>query len=227
MPGQHPSELAQQADVARLEGIIAQQDSLLSQRGILIRELQGRVAASASVTPPVTSLPASPVDGQEIYYLADATNGVVWHFRYRAASVSPYKWEFVGGSSLVTFSAPSQNLVAQIALQVLGPDLMFPLAGDYECAFSCQMNPLTTGTGTNLYSTHPVTVAASLPLNPSPTATWTYVANIDKRGVVSVTYPYYGVVAGSGIRWGFGQSVATPQMAVARREMRARPIRVG
>lgn len=44
----------------------------------------------------VTSLPGSPIDGQEIYYVADATNGVVWHLRYNASG-GTYKWEFVGG----------------------------------------------------------------------------------------------------------------------------------
>src|SRR4051812_22380129 len=53
----------------------------------------------------VTSLPVSPVDGQEVYYVADATNGVLWHLRYNAASASAYKWEFVGGSPLESSSA--------------------------------------------------------------------------------------------------------------------------
>ena len=50
--------------------------------------------------PLVAALPASPTDGQEVRYLADAVNGVIWSLRYRAGSSSPYKWEFVGGSDV-------------------------------------------------------------------------------------------------------------------------------
>lgn len=49
----------------------------------------------------VTSLPGSSYDGQEINYVADSTNGVIWRFRYRAASGSAHKWEFVGSPDLV------------------------------------------------------------------------------------------------------------------------------
>jgi hypothetical protein len=42
----------------------------------------------------------APQDGDEVYYAADATNGVIWHLRYRAASSSSYKWEFVGGDAV-------------------------------------------------------------------------------------------------------------------------------
>lgn len=46
----------------------------------------------------VTSLPGSPVDGQEVYYrIAD---GVVWHLRYKASIGDGYKWEFIGGAEL-------------------------------------------------------------------------------------------------------------------------------
>lgn len=56
--------------------------------------LNNRIAAIPTL---VSSLPVSPADGQEIYYQADATNGVIWHLRYRAASASSFKWECVGG----------------------------------------------------------------------------------------------------------------------------------
>jgi hypothetical protein len=47
--------------------------------------------------PVLTALPASPVDGQEIYFQADAgPPAVVWHLRRRAS-----KWEFVGGPPIV------------------------------------------------------------------------------------------------------------------------------
>jgi len=55
-----------------------------------------------------TTLPASPADGDE-YVLVDSTSNPTyqWRFRYNAGSTSSYKWEFIGGSSLVSgpFSA--------------------------------------------------------------------------------------------------------------------------
>lgn len=63
--------------------------------------LQGPVGpAGSSLAMPtyVTSLPGTPVDGQEVYYrIAD---GVVWHLRYKAAIGDGYKWEFIGGAHL-------------------------------------------------------------------------------------------------------------------------------
>lgn len=84
--------------------------------------------------PLVTSLPSAPIDGQEIRYLADATNGVVWNLRYRAASASSYKWEFVGGSSLrSTGAGSSTNSTTPQTTNT--PSITVPLAGDYDCSY--------------------------------------------------------------------------------------------
>jgi hypothetical protein len=85
----------------------------------------------------VTSLPPSPIDGQEVYFLADATNGVVWHLRYRAAAAGSYKWEFVGGSPLIhqidTDEGGTTTAYADFA--TVGPQLTTPLAGDYVAEY--------------------------------------------------------------------------------------------
>lgn len=83
---------------------------------------------TVSATPP-----ASPVDGQLWTLPADTTNGIMWVFRYRAASASAYKWEFVGGAPLAldvsaagsTSSAVSVDLAAVQAFTL-------PRAGDYR-----------------------------------------------------------------------------------------------
>jgi hypothetical protein len=61
----------------------------------------------------VTSLPASPFDGQVIDFLADADNGVIWRLRYRAASPSLYKWEWAGGDELYVPNGPGQAVLMQ------------------------------------------------------------------------------------------------------------------
>ena len=81
----------------------------------------------------VTSLPGSPTDGQVVYYVADGTNGVVWQLRYRSASTSSYKWEFVGGPQLISSVEANQNRAnaAYGDLGTVGPSITVPLAGDY------------------------------------------------------------------------------------------------
>ena len=84
-----------------------------------------------------TSLPGSPVDGQEIYYAADAANGVIWHLRYRSGASGSYKWEFVGGGSLRTDSPPNSQFTS--TWTSLTGTVTVPLAGDYQVAFGAMV----------------------------------------------------------------------------------------
>jgi hypothetical protein len=95
-------------------------------------------SAGALITKPglpsyVTSLPSTPADGTEVYYAADATNGVIWHLRYRSSSSSSYKWEFIGGSPLWHEIATNEtcNSTTFVDLATVGPSVTVPLAGDY------------------------------------------------------------------------------------------------
>lgn len=100
---------------------------------------------AASVEPgETTALPTAPRDGQVIDYVADAAAGVVWRLRYRAASASVYRWEFVGGASLLSVSAGTQNETlasGAFAYQdaTSSPGLTLPLAGDYTLRFGLQV----------------------------------------------------------------------------------------
>jgi hypothetical protein len=102
----------------------------------------------------VTSLPSSPIDGQQIYYVADATNGVVWHLRYRAASGSTHKWEFVGGGKIVLGPQGSLQLTTASTWTAVtgGPTLTIPLPGDYRIAFG--VNSQNIGTYAAAYNTN-------------------------------------------------------------------------
>ncbi len=95
------------------------------------------VEQSLTPIPVVAALPTVPTDGQVIYYLADSTNGVVWTLKYRAASASGYKWEFVGGSSL--FSTASGTTTASGTLvSISSPSITVPLSGEYRITFGFQ-----------------------------------------------------------------------------------------
>lgn len=102
----------------------------------LVRQLQGAIPTL------VDALPASGYDGQEVYYVADATNGVVWHLRYREAASGSYKWEVVGGPPLfaevVTGETTTSTSYANLA--TTGPSVTVPLAGDYDVAVGAMMN---------------------------------------------------------------------------------------
>jgi hypothetical protein len=91
------------------------------------------------LAPEVTSLPASPIDQQECVLLSDATNGVKWHLRYRAASASVSKWELVGGGSLVASNTAGGTRASGGGFGALsgttGPSIVAPLRGDYDIAF--------------------------------------------------------------------------------------------
>lgn len=118
---------------------------------IYAQSVSSRVTTSL---PPqyVTSLPSSPVDGQTVVYAADATNGVMWTLRYRAASSSSYKWECIGGTALTASVATAQGTTSgtYTDLSTAGPTITLPLAGDYDIGIAAAMSSTTTGYGGNV-----------------------------------------------------------------------------
>lgn len=89
-----------------------------------------------------TTLPSPAVDGQEIYYRADSTNGITWHLRYRNAfngGSATYPWEYIGGPPQWTSIATQAqaNSVATGVFNSLGSaagaaiNLTVPLIGTY------------------------------------------------------------------------------------------------
>ena len=86
----------------------------------------------------VTSLPpaSQAFDGMEVYYVADSTNGVTWHLKYKASEAT-YKWHFVGGPPLSDYVDATDALVNPTNNNVYGvgptagPSVTAPLAGDY------------------------------------------------------------------------------------------------
>lgn len=101
----------------------------------------------------VTGLPSTwpTFDGSEVTYIADATNGVVWRFKYRATSASAFKWEFVGGNPLRANTVPFVTTTTNAATPGTwiniagGVTITNPLAGDWYYAY--EINGSLTGPG--------------------------------------------------------------------------------
>lgn len=91
----------------------------------------------------VTTLPGTPYDGQEIYYVADNANGVIWHLRYNAVST---KWERVGGAPLGSGPSGSTS-VSTTTLTALsgGPSFTIPVSGTYEVWGQCLQQQQVAG----------------------------------------------------------------------------------
>jgi hypothetical protein len=105
--------------------------------------------APLSATPPAT-----PIDGQIWAMLADASNGVVWLFRYRAASTSPYKWEFVGGPPLNdtrdvhVYTAQTVYVGNPTNIEANGvPTLTLQRAGEYWVTVAAYIDLVANGGG--------------------------------------------------------------------------------
>ncbi len=82
----------------------------------------------------VNTLPASPFDGQELFFLADATSRVKWHLRYDASKAGALKWEGLGRSCLSSAVAAGEQTTSETYtnLATTGPSISVPLSGEYD-----------------------------------------------------------------------------------------------
>lgn len=184
---------------------------------------QGFAATADLWKPPelVATLPTSPIDGQECYYLADATNGIIWHLRYRAASASAYKWEYVGGSPLFAEIATSEATASAtyVGLTTPGPQITPPLVGDYMVAIGAAMNNSTAGAVSAMSYAIGATVASDVDHarlvsgNGNNEAAVFFERRKNGLTVVALTASYKQIAGGTA--------------TFTRRWMRVQPVRVG
>lgn len=202
--------------------------------GAAVKTASGWVSLNAGVGSAVTSLPTKPMDGQEVDYLADAVAGVIWRLKYRAASASPHKWEFVGGSDLYSLetehdgSGP-QSPAAAFATSIMEftPGLTLPLAGDYDIYTQAVGMPQSeAGADIRIY---PVAYPSATSLSVLPEVGFTVA-----RGGTNAVYASVaawnrcaGVAAGTVAALGFAGSNTAASLKWYGKTMRARPVRVG
>jgi hypothetical protein len=92
-----------------------------------------------------TSLPASPINGQETILVDNTSNpSYVWRFRYNNGSTSPYKWEFIGGSGYAAVVQAGFTGTWSIGDYTYhdggGPTLTVPRSGDYDIVSQAQIS---------------------------------------------------------------------------------------
>ena len=87
-----------------------------------------------------TTLPGSPVDGQE-YVLVDSTTNPTyqWRFRYNAGSTSTYKWESAGGTPAQVSDGTSQTVPSGSWGVWSTPVFTAPRAGEYLVTVTQQL----------------------------------------------------------------------------------------
>jgi hypothetical protein len=91
-------------------------------------------APSPAAVSYATTLPASPIDGQEAILVDSVTNpSYQWRFRYNAGSTSAYKWEFIGGAPADIEIGGGYTTSVQFASFDVsaGPTFTAPRAGIY------------------------------------------------------------------------------------------------
>ena len=172
--------------------------------------------------PLVTSLPSNAIDGQEVRYLADNTNGIIWNFRYRAGSPSTYKWEFIGGAHLASLTGGVESTTSNsyVALATAGPVITLPLAGDYDVTALCD--------GANVAGT---TYAGVMSYDVGGTSAndawgaWTLVVGPGYGNTTTYTYRHTGLAASTTLTSKY-KSPQSVQVYFARRRLSAIPVRV-
>ena len=95
----------------------------------------------------VTALPTGVDEGFEVNYIADATNGVVWRFKYLPTTSGTYPWLFIGGAPLTAEVSTSQTTTSTsyTDLTTVGPSITLPsIAGDWLIRHGAEMNCSTT-----------------------------------------------------------------------------------
>ena len=170
--------------------------------------------------PLVSVLPDSPADGQEVYFLADAANGIVWHLRYRAASPSTYKWELVGGGEMFAAIDTAETNFTPGSwgdLATGGPLITAPLVGEYVY----HANVAATGsTGLN--------AAIGLSVNgpdPTPSMARTVTCGAGGHSIELSLIRKMTVLAGQWVAIKYFINVGNATFSV--RTLTCRPLRVG
>ena len=112
--------------------------------------------------------PPNPADG-DIWIARDVdANGTRWQFQYNAGSSSAYKWEFIGGSDLVAYTASLNSTPSGAwTYDASHPALTLARAGDYVVRFGAARAGTGGANEVGYFNVSDVTASVSSPLGPS------------------------------------------------------------
>jgi hypothetical protein len=169
----------------------------------------------------VTSLPGTPYDGQEIIFVADSSNGSLWHLRYNASG-GTYKWEFIGGTPIgdEIQTSESTSSASYVDLTTVGPQVTVPLAGEYLVDTGAVMGAAATNV-TISFAPKYGAVAASI-TDDVNVSTWDLFAHPFSRMARKHTIASAPMV----VKLQYASNGGT-SASFSRRVLRIRPIRVG
>lgn len=170
------------------------------------------------VTGPISSgPPPNPMD--EDIWIAQVGSGVTWQFQYNAASVSPYKWEFIGGAtvinSILTQESMSTNTWSNLA--TVGPQFALPRGGDYLVGIEAAAQA-NNNVG---YFAPRFGAAATLDND----AAYVYTTTSTVEASVGRTWRYNGLAAALNIKMEY-RSSNTGIVYFARRSLTIQPVRI-
>lgn len=169
-----------------------------------------------------TTFPSSPIDGQIVNMLVDSTNGIVWQFKYRSASASTYKWEFIGGPPLYAVDTTDRSftLTTTATEPATGLTVTVPLAGDYDVEHGTMM--WLSGAQTLSFLSG-IAVGSTSALEPT---LWSKHTGVDQYQYANGGIRLTAVAASSVIRQRYARSGGVDGGAfVSRRYMRVKPVR--
>lgn len=171
--------------------------------------------------PPLVSvLPASPVDGQEVYFqnAAMRLQGAIWHLRFRdTLGLSFYQWEFLGGAALETSSQNLQTITSATYTDGTDPlSLTLPLNGDFDLAHGYAFADQSVAT----YEYIVLNVGGAT-WTPSIIQNWITVGPVENG---SIERRYTGAISGSVVKQ--QMAIGSGQVRFNGRWMRLRPVRV-
>lgn len=108
----------------------------------------GTAWASSAPSPPVsyaTTLPASPVSGQEAILVdSNPPNWFVWRFRFNP-SATTYKWEFIGGVPYINSNADIVAISSNPSAWSKSVPVTFPRDGVYTVQATTEIVAPATG----------------------------------------------------------------------------------
>jgi hypothetical protein len=192
--------------------------------GVEFLDIGAAWLAIASSLPLVSTLPASPYDGQEVFFLADSNSATVWHLRYRAASPSATsKWEFLGGNDLYVDPDGEDSFTNTAYGTLAGGALTVPLRGDYQVEFGARLRTDAGATDAAAFAYFGPSAAAA-----DDASVYVYNGSVSGMGVQSSgarIRRHLQVPAGASLGWQRRVTAGTGR--ISGRWASVRPIRLG